>query len=220
MSETENRRPLKVRDRAWAQAFAARLAAAGIKPNTISAMSVAFGALGGISAALAGASSPMQRALLLILAAGCIQCRLLCNLFDGMVAVEHNAASKTGGVWNELPDRIADVLLFVGAGYGLAGMGWSLGAALGWGAAVLAVLTAYVRELGRGLGQPADFSGPMAKQHRMAALTAAFLISAVEPAWGGAGLVLMIGLAVIVVGTVWTVIRRVSRLAAGLNAGG
>ena len=219
MSEIENRRPLKVRDRAWAKAFAARLAAAGIKPNTISALSVAFGALGGISVALAGASTPMQRSLLLVLAAGCIQCRLLCNLFDGMVAVEHNAASRTGGIWNELPDRIADALLFAGAGYGLAGMGWGVGEALGWGAAVLAVLTAYVRELGRGLGQPADFSGPMAKQHRMAALTATFLISALEPLWGGSGLVLLIGLLVIVIGTVWTVIRRVAHLAARLNAG-
>jgi len=218
MSEVENRRPLKVRDRAWAKAFAARLAKARVQPNMISAMSVVFAVLGAGLAALSGGSSPILRSLLLILAAGCIQGRLLCNLFDGMVAVEHNAASRTGGIWNELPDRIADALLFAGAGYGLSGAGWAVGVSLGLIAAVLAVLTAYVRELGRGLGQPADFSGPMAKQHRMAALTAAFLISALEPLWGGSGQILLVGLVMIIVGTIWTVVRRVRNLAAALNA--
>ena len=36
----------------------------------------------------------------------------------------------------------------------------------------LAALTAYVRVFGASLGQPPDFSGVMAKQRRMAALTA------------------------------------------------
>jgi hypothetical protein len=83
---------------------------------------------------------------------------------------------------------------------------------------VLAVSTAYVRELGRGLGFPADFSGPMAKPHRMAALTVTCLLAALEPLWGGRGLVMMIGLSVIAAGTAWTVIRRVRRLAAALAA--
>jgi len=219
MSEIENRRPLKVRDTAFARRFAARLAAAKIRPNQISAMSVVFAAVGAAAAGGSGFAPPLVRSLLLILAAACIQARLLCNLFDGMVAVEHGQASKTGGIWNELPDRFADALLLAGAGYGLIGLGWSIGQGLGWTCAVLAVLTAYVRELGRGLGQPADFSGPMAKQHRMAALTATLLISALDPLWDGAGQALLIGLTIIAVGTAWTVVRRVRKLAAGLNAG-
>jgi phosphatidylglycerophosphate synthase len=218
MSEVENRRPLKVRDKAWAKGAAAALARAHIKPNHISAMSVVFAALGAGMAGLSGWSPPLTRSLLLVLAAACIQARLLCNLFDGMVAVEHGLASKTGGIWNELPDRIADALLFAGAGYGLVGLGWRLGEPLGWTCAVLAVLTAYVRELGRGLGQPADFSGPMAKQHRMATLTAAFVVSALEPLWGGAGQVLLAGLAIIAIGTAWTIVSRVRNLAAALKA--
>jgi phosphatidylglycerophosphate synthase len=133
-----------------------------------------------------------------------------------MVAVEHGKGSPSGPIWNELPDRIADLLLLVGAGYAgaLAGQPWA--EPLGWLAGALAVLTAYVRELGRGLGQPADFSGPMAKPHRMATLTGACLLAAAEPLWGGRGQVLLIALAVIAAGAAITVVRRVRHLAKGL----
>jgi hypothetical protein len=87
---------------------------------------------------------------------------------------------------------------------------------LGWVAAVLAVTTAYVRELGRGLGLPADFSGPMAKPQRMATLTATCVVAAFEPLWGGRGEVVLIGLSVIVVGTAITVARRTRAIARGL----
>ena len=45
-----------------------------------------------------------SRALLLLAAAG-IQLRLLCNLLDGMLAVEEGFKSKTGDIYNDLPDR-------------------------------------------------------------------------------------------------------------------
>jgi len=133
-----------------------------------------------------------------------------------MVAVEHGKGSSAGPIWNELPDRIADLLLLVAGGYAGAISGQAYAEPLGWLAGALAVLTAYVRELGRGLGLPADFSGPMAKPHRMAALTAACVISALEPLWGGRGQVLLIALAVIAAGAALTVARRVGHLAKGL----
>jgi phosphatidylglycerophosphate synthase len=135
-----------------------------------------------------------------------------------MVAVEYGEGSPTGPLWNELPDRIADLLFMVGAGYATYSLGWGIGPALGWLAGALAILTAYVRELGRDLGFPADFSGPMAKPQRMAALTILCIIAALEPFWGGHGLVMVAGLIVIVGGTGWTVIRRVRRLARALAA--
>jgi phosphatidylglycerophosphate synthase len=82
------------------------------------------------------------------------------------------------------------------------------------------VLTAYVRELGRGLGQPADFSGPMAKQQRMAVLTAFCVISVFEPLWRGDGLVLLCGLVMIAAGTLVTVVKRTGNLARGLRERG
>ena len=83
---------------------------------------------------------------------------------------------------------------------------------------MLAVLTAYVRELGRGLGQPADFSGPMAKPHRMAALTLTCLVAALEPLFGERGMVMLAGLVVIAIGTAWTFMGRVRRLSRALAA--
>ena len=104
-------------------------------------------------------------------AALCIQGRLLCNLFDGMVAVEHNKATVLGPVYNEFPDRIADSILLVAAGYA------SGVTELGWLAALAAALTAYVRVFGASCGLGHDFRGPMAKQHRMAVLTIACLVT-------------------------------------------
>lgn len=46
-----------------------------------------------------------------ILAAVFIQCRLLCNLFDGMVAVEGGKSTPSGELFNDIPDRVADPLI-------------------------------------------------------------------------------------------------------------
>jgi phosphatidylglycerophosphate synthase len=213
----ENRRPLKSRGTAWAKALAQALDRGHASPDMISAASVAFAVLGGALFMLAGVmetgpSGTLVRGAALIGAGVCIQLRLLCNLLDGMVAVEHGRASHAGPIWNELPDRLADALFLVGAGYCAYGSGYEAGGWLGWVAAWLAVLTAYVRELGRGLGFPADFSGPMAKPHRMAALTLIAAVSAFEPAWGWRGQTVMIGLTVIVLGSALTGARRVRTL--------
>lgn len=215
----ENRRPLKTRGASWAQGLASALARAGLSPDAISAGSVVFAVLGCALLVMAGSAAGLTRGGLLIGAGVCIQLRLVCNLLDGMVAVEHGKGGPSGPIWNELPDRIADALFLVGAGYCASASGLALGVPLGWAAAVLAVITAYVRELGRGLGFPADFSGPMAKPHRMAALTATCAVAAFEPLWGWQGQALVVGLAIIVLGTIWTAARRTRTLAARLAAG-
>ena len=216
--DLDNRRPLKVRDAAFARRLAECLAQAQVSPDAISATSVAFAALGAALVMTAGALDGwFLRGLALLLAAGCIQARLLCNLLDGLVAVEHGRGGTAGPIWNELPDRVADVLLLAGTGYGVQSAGIGGGVAIGWIAAVLAVLTAYVRELGRGLGRPTDFSGPMAKQQRMATLTAFCLISLFEPLWRGHGQMLLCGLLVIAAGSLVTVVRRTNTLARGLR---
>ena len=214
----ENRRPLKTRGASWAQGLASALARAGLSPDAISAGSILFAVVGCGLFVIAGSAAGLTRGGLLIGAGVCIQLRLVCNLLDGMVAVEHGKGGPAGPIWNELPDRIADALFLVGAGYFADLAGFSLGAPLGWAAAVLAVLTAYVRELGRGLGLPADFSGPMAKPHRMAALTLTCAIAALEPLWGWNGQTVIFGLLIIVLGAAWTVARRTRTLAGRLAA--
>lgn len=155
-------------------------------------------------------------AWMLVLGAAAIQLRLLCNMLDGLLAIEGGLRSKTGELFNEIPDRVADALILAGAGYALGRVGW--GPALGWTAAVLAVLTAYVRMLGGSLGFAQDFSGPMAKQHRMFVLTMGALVAAMEIAIRGRVTALWIAMAVIVAGSALTAALRIVRIAQQLEA--
>ncbi len=210
MNDPAARRPLATRNRRWVQALARRLAATAITPNQISMASAGFAALGFLAFWGTSAGGTVPTVLLLLLAAAAIQLRLLCNLLDGMVAIEGGKSAPTGPFWNEAPDRAADLLFFWGAGLAAGGP------ALGLGCGALALATAYLRELGRAEGLGADFAGPMAKQHRMAALTVASLAAAVLPA--AAPAVLTWALWLILVGTAATVIRRASRLTRRLTA--
>jgi len=213
---TQSRRPLKSRQRGWAIALAGMLAQASVRPNAISLASIAFAALAAAALALTAVVSAALQPLLWLLAAAGIQLRLLCNLLDGMVAVEGGRGSRSGEVFNDAPDRLADILVLVAAGYALPWPAW--GDVLGWVAALLAVLTAYVRILGRALGRPQDFCGPMAKQHRMAVLTVACLAAVAEGLlFGNHGWTLGAGLAVIAVGSALTVVRRLVRLVRALE---
>lgn len=217
---TDARRPLKSRGTAWARAAASGLARWGATPDLISASSLAFAALGFAAFWASAEAEGAARAGWLLLAGLTIQLRLLANMLDGMVAVEHGRGGALGPVWNELPDRLADALFLVGAGYALRIYDPAFGPALGWAAAVLAVLTAYVRELGRALTGVSDFAGPGAKPHRMALLTAGCILSAVAaltlPDWDRA--VLWLALAAVAALTAVTVVRRTARLAARLQA--
>lgn len=211
------RRPLKTRHSAWAEALARRLADAGLSPNAISMASLLF-ALAGASAMLAAGAwgSGIPPGIPLVAAAICIQLRLLCNLLDGMVAIEGGRATRAGAVFNELPDRLADPLLIVPAGY-VTGFDW--GPELAWTAGLLALLTAYVRTLGTSLGLEADFRGPMAKPHRMAAMTVGLLIAALLSPLGWSGEVLLATLGILVLGSGVTVVRRSRTLLRALEAG-
>jgi phosphatidylglycerophosphate synthase len=205
MAGPDSRRPLGSRDTAWAQAFARRLAASRVTPNQISVASMGFAGLAGLAFWGTGQAEGALRALLLVAAALGCQGRLICNLMDGLVAVEGGKRRPDGAFWNEFPDRVSDTLILIGVGYGC-GL-----PALGWAAAGFAVLTAYVRELGRANGLPADFSGPMAKPQRMAVLTGAAALALAEPLWGGHGGVLRAALWLVCLGSLATALRRAVR---------
>jgi phosphatidylglycerophosphate synthase len=217
MTDVSNRRPLKSRNAGWARGLARLLARAGVSPDAVSFLSFVFALLAAIALAASGQAFGQTRIGLLVGAAVGVQLRLVCNLLDGMVAVEHAKAGPHGPIWNELPDRLSDAVLMVGAGLGAVPLGLAWGTVLGLVCALLAVLTAYVRELGRGLGLPADFSGPMAKPQRMALLTLATLVSASEGYWNGRGWTLACALGLVAILTALTVARRTGRLAKALE---
>ena len=175
MSDTEptDRRPLKTRDRMWAKALARTLAARGVNPNHISLASIGAASLAGLFFCLAGL--PAASKLYLFFGAVFVQFRLLCNMLDGMVAMESGKQTPTGAFYNEFPDRVSDILILLG--FGLAAGHTLYGLSLGSISASLALLTAYVRALGASMHGEQDFSGPMAKPHRMALITGVSIFS-------------------------------------------
>lgn len=203
--ETANRRPLKSRGTRWAAAAARAALATGISANGMSMLGVLVSVIGAAALLLAPAEP-----LLFFAAAACIQLRLLANMLDGLVAVEGGRGSPTGAIYNELPDRLEDSLFLVAAG-NAGGIAW-----LGWLAALLAAVCAYVRLLGGTLGQAQDFGGPTAKPHRMAALTIACLAATVESWLAHTAHSLHVGLALIAAGTIVTITRRTLRMARSL----
>jgi phosphatidylglycerophosphate synthase len=186
-----------------------------VTPNQVSVASLVFAALAAVAFRNAGANPTSAVGWLIVAAAG-IQFRLLCNLLDGLLAIEGGLKSKTGDLYNELPDRAADILILVGAGAAIRVLPW--GMTVGVAAALLAVLTAYVRLLGGSLGLAQDFGGPMAKQHRMFTLTVGALAAAIEHALRGTLIALYVAVAMIVVGSVVTLARRIRGIARGLQA--
>lgn len=223
------RRYLKSRERTWAKSLANGVKAAGFTPNTISVLSVVFAIVGAVCLVKAGerigtTTSKIADTLIWLGAAACIQLRLICNLLDGMIAIEGGKKSPLGGLYNEVPDRIADPLLLMAAGYCNEWVVKLWGIPLGWVAAVLSMMTAYIRVLGGTLTGTQNFIGPMAKQHRMAVLTVACLGSIIE-VWvrhdgKPAQNVMLAALIVIVAGSVLTCWRRLALIAQELKKRG
>lgn len=204
-----DRRPISQRGSGWARAIARWLASAGISPNTISVLSVVASIGAGAAFYATSLDTGVERILWLV-GAALIFLRLLANMFDGMVAVEWDKATPVGALYNEVPDRISDAVILIGAGYATGG-----GIELGYVAACLAILIAYVRTMARNAGAPSDFRGPMAKQQRMFVVIAASVYMAATPVawhvtwftdfgWSAMALALLI----IVIGGVYTVARR------------
>ena len=228
MSEPEpphgtDRRAIPQRSTGWAATLADVMYAAKLTPNKVSVGSVLFAALGAASfIASALVTTDGARGAWLIVAALCIPLRLLLNMLDGMLAVEKGLHTPTGDLFNEVPDRIADLLLLAAAGYATVGVwqaaGVDWGVVIGWAAAAAAILTAYVRTLGAANGVGNFFEGPMAKPARMWVLVVASLASLFEPLFDGHGLFVALGLGIILLGSIITVMVRLKHIATALHA--
>lgn len=210
VSEKLTRRPIKTRNARWAAACARFLAQSGLRPNQISVASIFVAAGAGVCLWCSGVTPIRASGFFLIAAAALIQARLLCNLFDGMVAVEGSLKTKSGEIYNELPDRFADVFILIGAGYAAPHLEWM--PLLGWAAAISAVITAYVRTLGASAGTSQYFCGPMAKQERMAIITLASIAAAIIGWSGGAFPIIGWSLVAVVLGCIVTIFRRLHKI--------
>jgi phosphatidylglycerophosphate synthase len=155
-----SRRPIAETFRLTARGATRFCVRVGIRPDAISYLSVIFA----VAATLCFWRSAHHPPLLLVAPLFCYL-RLWCNMLDGMVALASSRASWRGEVLNDLPDRVSDVLIFVGAAHG----GW-MNPFFGYWAALLSLGTAYVGMLGQAVGVQREFAGLMSKPWRMVAL--------------------------------------------------
>ncbi|MEO8083135.1 MAG: CDP-alcohol phosphatidyltransferase family protein [Ardenticatenales bacterium] len=214
-----DRRPLGARHWRLSYALAEWLVRRGVSANTVSLAGMVAGVAAGLCLwRTAHADATVQR-LYWLAAAALIGLRGSANMLDGMVAVGSDKASPIGALYNDVPDRVSDVATLIGLGGAAGG-----DVVLGLVAALMAVLTAYVRAIGRASGGPSAWDGPMAKTHRMALVVAVALCMAVAPAaahpLGAAYGWPAIALLVIALGCAVTIARRLRRIARAMAAGG
>jgi phosphatidylglycerophosphate synthase len=144
--------------------------------------------------------------------------RLWLNMLDGMVALASHTASRTGEIANELPDRISDLLIFVGVAHSQ--LCHPLG---GYLTAIFALLVAYLGTLGQAVGVQREFGGIMAKPWRMVALHAGAWLT-LGLLWFGEGEIRYAGLTVldwthlvIIAGCIQTLAIRLVRIVRALK---
>jgi len=113
------RRPMRPRDWQVMRCIADSLGAMGISPNTISLAGVFFCVASGVAMWGTSHVDGLAARLLWIAAILGVQLRGLCNLFDGMVAVNRGVASPVGELFNEVPDRVSDAAMLIGMGYAI-----------------------------------------------------------------------------------------------------
>jgi len=140
-AKTIDRRPIATRNRKWAQSVTMWLASRNVSPNAISIAGMCACI---VSALALGLSSVEYNRVFWLIAALGAQLRLTANMLDGMVALASGRDSKVGELYDEVPDRVSDAAVFIGAGYA-----WGGNVALGYIATILAIFTAYVRAAGK-----------------------------------------------------------------------
>jgi phosphatidylglycerophosphate synthase len=133
----------------------------GIPPDAISYMSI----VAALAAALCFWKSGRNLWLLVIAPLFCYL-RLWFNMLDGMVAVAAGKASARGEIVNDLPDRVSDVIIFVGVAHSDLMI-----PLIGYWTAIVSVLTAYVGLFGQAIAGRREFGGVMSKPWRMVALS-------------------------------------------------
>ncbi|MGB8342126.1 MAG: CDP-alcohol phosphatidyltransferase family protein [Chthoniobacterales bacterium] len=147
----------------------------GISADLISYSSVVFAAAAAVCFWRSGAHP-----LLLIVAPLFCFLRLWCNMLDGMVALAAGQASRRGEVINDLPDRVSDVLIFIGAAHSA----W-MNPLFGYWAALMSLGTAYVGMLGQAVGAERQFGGLMSKPWRMVVLSLGAWLTCALIRWNG-----------------------------------
>jgi phosphatidylglycerophosphate synthase len=212
--EPTSRRPIGEGFRSTARFATALCVRLNIHPDAISYTSVVAAAIAAVSFWKSGAHP-----WLLLVAPLFCYLRLWFNMLDGMIALASGKASWRGEILNDLPDRVSDVLIFAGVAHS----GW-MNPFIGYWAAILALLTAYVGMFGQAVGVQREFSGVMSKPWRMVTLHLGAWITLACFSWNGGAFrsanltVLDWACVVVVAGCLQTIAVRLKRIMAALRA--
>jgi CDP-diacylglycerol---glycerol-3-phosphate 3-phosphatidyltransferase len=156
-----------------------------IRPDTLTLLAVPIAFIGAVAI---GASPLVPGLLLLVPVAAAV--RLVLNLLDGAVARRTAASHPRGELYNEVGDRVGDVLLLGAPALlpGVEGRAVLLGV-------LLAVLASYVGITVRAAGGPRLYHGILAKPGRMVllAVAAPLSLAAGPVAWNDYAVVLIVG---------------------------
>ena len=178
-----------------------------IHPDAVSYLSI----LAAIVAAICFWKSGKIRWLLVVAPLFCYL-RLWFNMLDGMVAVAAGKASRRGEILNDLPDRISDVIIFVGVAH--SGL---MNPIFSYWATIAALLTAYVGLFGQALGVQREFGGIMSKPWRMVALHIGAWLEFLSYRSFGGFTILDWTCFIVIAGCVQTIVVRLKRIAAALQ---
>ena len=178
-----------------------------IHPDAVSYLSI----LAAIIAAVCFWKSGESRWLLVVAPLFCYL-RLWFNMLDGMVAVAAGKASQRGEILNDLPDRVSDVIIFVGVAH--SGL---MNPIFGYWAAIAALLTAYVGLFGQALGVQREFGGIMSKPWRMVALHIGAWLEFLSYRSFGGFTILDWTCFIVIAGCVQTIVVRLKRITAALQ---
>jgi phosphatidylglycerophosphate synthase len=205
--EPTSRRPIAGMFRSTARALVDVAVRAGIHPDVFSYASI-------VAAGIAGVLfwKSLHHPKYLILGVVFAFVRLWLNMFDGMVAVASGKASKRGEIVNDLPDRVSDVVIFIG----MAHSGWCHRLP-GYWVAIMALLVAYVGLTGQAAGVQREYSGIMSKPWRIVLMSIAAVATSIQvhrsaPYWFGGWLFLDWANFAIILGCVQTIVVRLMRI--------
>ena len=171
-----------------------RLERRGVSPDVLTLASVPVAAIGGLAVIL----SPTAPLVLLVVPAAVV-IRLLLNLLDGALARRTGAVHARGEFYNELGDRLGDVLMLAPVAFvpGAHAPTVFLGVAMG-------LLASYASVATKAAGGSRTYRGVLSKPGRMVLLTiTAIVVLLVGPAaWAPFG-------ALLLVGTTLTLVERI-----------
>ena len=206
--QPSSRRPIAAVFRRTGDAAARFCVSHGIDADAISYLSIVAALIAAIGFWKSGAT----RWLLVVSPLFCYL-RLWFNMLDGLVAVAAGKASRRGEILNDLPDRISDIMIFVGVAH--SGL---MNPLIGYWTAIFAVLTSYVGLFGQALRVQRQFGGVMSKPWRMVALSiGAWLTFFLGPQSSPTLAILGWTCLLIIAGCVETIVVRLKRITTALQ---